>query len=89
MQSGIPANSVYVHIVWPVMLEIEKLHRKDKITPVQEHLAARGNRTSVDQLQNKLPRRPRRNKRRRTHGRGNLHDHHAAKRSSNHQLQRS
>ncbi|MEA3224578.1 MAG: cobalamin-dependent protein [Planctomycetota bacterium] len=62
LQSGIPANSVYVHIVWPVMLEIEKLLRKDKITPVQEHLATRVNRTIVDQLQNKLPRRPRRNK---------------------------
>jgi methanogenic corrinoid protein MtbC1 len=63
LQSGIPANSVYVHIVWPVMLEIEKLLRADKITTVQEHLATRVNRTIVDQLQNKLPRRPRRNKR--------------------------
>lgn len=62
MQSGIPANSVYVEIVWPVMLEIEKLLQTDKITPVQEHLATRVNRTIVDQLQNKLPRRPRRNK---------------------------
>ena len=62
LQSGIPANSVYVDIVWPVMLEIEKLLRADKITPVQEHLATRVNRTIVDQLQNKLPRRPRRNK---------------------------
>ena len=63
LQSGIPANSVYVHIVWPVMLEIGKLLRADKITVVQEHLATRVNRTIVDQLQNKLPRRPRRNKR--------------------------
>jgi len=62
MQSGIPANSVYIEIVWPVMLEIEKLLRTDKITAVQEHLATRVNRTIVDQLQNKLPRRPRRNK---------------------------
>ncbi len=62
LQSGIPANSVYVHIVWPIMVEIEKLLRADKITPVQEHLATRINRTIVDQLQNKLPRRPRKNK---------------------------
>jgi len=62
LQSGIPANSVYINIVWPVMCEIEKLLRADKITPVQEHLATRVNRTIVDQLQNKLPRRPRRNK---------------------------
>lgn len=62
LQSGIPANSVYIDIVWPVMCEIDKLLRADKITPVQEHLATRVNRTIVDQLQNKLPRRPRRNK---------------------------
>lgn len=58
MQSGIPANSVYVHIIWPVMVEIENLLRQDRITVVQEHLATRVNRTIVDQLQNKLPRRP-------------------------------
>ncbi len=62
LQSGIPANSVYVNIIWPIMVEIEKLLRKDKITPVQEHLATRVNRTIVDQLQNKLPRRPKKNK---------------------------
>ena len=62
LQSGIPANSVYVNIIWPIMVEIEKLLRHDKITPVQEHLATRVNRTIVDQLQNKLPRRPRKNR---------------------------
>jgi methanogenic corrinoid protein MtbC1 len=62
MQSGIPANSVYVHIIWPVMVEIENLLRGDKITLVEEHLATRVNRTIVDQLQNKLPRRPGKNK---------------------------
>ncbi len=63
LQSGIPANSVYMHIVWPIMVEIEKLMRKGKISPIQEHLATRINRTIVDQLQNKLPRRPVKNKR--------------------------
>ncbi len=62
LQSGIPANSVYVNIIWPIMVEIEKLLRADKITPVQEHLATRVNRNIVDQLQNKLPRRPKKNK---------------------------
>jgi len=62
LQRGVPANSVYVEIVWPVMVEIERLLREDKITPVQEHLATRVNRTIVDQLQNKLPRRPGKNK---------------------------
>jgi len=62
LQSGIPANSVYVNIIWPIMVEIEKLLRDDKITPIQEHLATRVNRNIVDQLQNKLPRRTRKNK---------------------------
>jgi methanogenic corrinoid protein MtbC1 len=44
------------------MVEIEKLLRSDRITPIQEHLATRVNRTIVDQLQNKLPRRPSKNK---------------------------
>jgi len=58
LQSGIPANSVYVHLIWPIMVEVEKLLREDKITPTQEHLATRINRTMVDQLQNKLPCKP-------------------------------
>src|SRR4030042_4150504 len=58
LQSGIPTNSVYLHLIWPVMVEIERLLRTDKITVIQEHLATRINRTLVDQLQNKLPPRP-------------------------------
>ena len=44
------------------MVEIEKLQKSEKITPTQEHLATRINRTLVDQLQNKLPCRPWRSK---------------------------
>jgi methanogenic corrinoid protein MtbC1 len=62
LQTGIPANSVYVDIIWPIMVEIDDLSRADRITPNQEHLATRINRTIVDQLQNKLPRRPVKNK---------------------------
>ncbi|MBN1508935.1 MAG: cobalamin-dependent protein [Sedimentisphaerales bacterium] len=62
LQSGIPANSVYLHLIWPVVVEIERLLRMDKVTTVQEHLATRINRTIVDQLQNKLPRRPAKHK---------------------------
>jgi methanogenic corrinoid protein MtbC1 len=62
LQTGTPAASVYVDVIWPIMVEIEKLQRADKITPTQEHLATRINRTLVDQLQNKLPCRPWRNK---------------------------
>ena len=62
LQSGVPANSVYLHLIWPVMTEIERLQRADKISLVEEHLATRINRTIVDQLQNKLPRRPEKHK---------------------------
>ncbi len=63
LQTGTPANSVYSDIIWPIMVEIEHLARVDKITTTQEHLATRINRTIVDQLQNKLPRKPRKGKR--------------------------
>ena len=63
LQSGVPANSVYLHVIWPIMAEIEKLYRTDRITSVQEHMATRINRTIVDQLQNKLPRREKKERR--------------------------
>jgi methanogenic corrinoid protein MtbC1 len=63
MQSGTPANAVYTSLIWPIMVELENLSRADRITSAQEHIAARLNRTIVDQLQNKLPRKSTRNKR--------------------------
>lgn len=62
MQTGVPANSIYIDIIWPMMVEIEKLLRADRITPTAEHMANRINRTIVDQLQNKLPRKTNKNK---------------------------
>jgi methanogenic corrinoid protein MtbC1 len=62
LQSGVPTNSVYVNIIWPIMAEIQRLLRADKITATQEHLATRINRTIVNQLQNKLPRKPNKKK---------------------------
>ncbi|MFH1369716.1 MAG: B12-binding domain-containing protein [Planctomycetota bacterium] len=62
LQSGTPTNLVYMEVVWPTMVEVERLLRAERITPAQEHLASRINRTIVDQLQNKLPRRLARNK---------------------------
>lgn len=58
LQTGTPANSVYLDIIWPIMVQIERLLRQDRIPSAAEHLATRINRTIVDQLQNKLPRRP-------------------------------
>jgi len=62
MQTGVPANSVYINVIWPIMVEIERLFAQDRISPIQQHLAVRINRTIVDQLQNKLPRRSVKNK---------------------------
>jgi methanogenic corrinoid protein MtbC1 len=62
LQSGVPANRVYMDIIWPIMVEIDRLYREDKIDSAQEAFATRINRTIVDQLQNKLPRKTPRNK---------------------------
>lgn len=63
LQSSVPAYQVYMDIIWPMMLEIDNLYRDDKINSAQEAFASRINRTIVNQLQNKLPRRPQKNKR--------------------------
>jgi MerR family transcriptional regulator, light-induced transcriptional regulator len=62
LRTGTPANQVYMDILWPVMVEIEKLYREDKIDTAAEHMATRINRTIVDQLQNKLPRQEQKHK---------------------------
>jgi methanogenic corrinoid protein MtbC1 len=62
LQTGIPAVTVYTEIIWPIMVEIEELFKAEKINSAQEHMAMRINRTIVDQLQNKLPRRSVRSK---------------------------
>ena len=62
LQTGTPANTVYTELFWPVMTEIERLYRENRIDRVTEHMATRINRTLVDQLQSKLPRRDPRGK---------------------------
>jgi methanogenic corrinoid protein MtbC1 len=62
LQSGLTANSVYTDVIWPIMLEIDKLYRADRINSAAEALATRINRTIVDQLQNKLPRKPKKDR---------------------------
>ncbi len=62
MQTGTPATSVYMDVIWPMMVEIEKLFKSNRISAAQEHMATRINRTIVDQLQNKLPHKPVNNK---------------------------
>lgn len=63
LQSGVPANQVYMDIIWPIMNEVDRLYRRDIISSAQESFATRINRMIVDQLQNKLPRKPKVTKR--------------------------
>lgn len=63
LRSGVPAHQVYMDIIWPIMTEIDKLYRDDQIDSAQEAFASRINRTIVNQLQNKLPRRANKEKR--------------------------
>lgn len=57
LQTGTPANVIYAELFWPVMAEMEDLYRNHQIDQITEHMATRINRTLVDQLQSKLPRR--------------------------------
>lgn len=56
LQTGTPANKVYMEVIWPIMVEIDRLYRYGQIDSAQEAIASRINRTIVNQLQNKLPR---------------------------------
>jgi MerR family transcriptional regulator, light-induced transcriptional regulator len=57
LQTGTPVNAVYTELFWPIMAEIEMLHRDHRINDITVNIATRINRTLVDQLQSKLPRR--------------------------------
>ncbi len=56
LQAGTLANEVYMNVVWPIMVEVDRLYRFGQVDSAQEALASRINRTIVNQLQNKLPR---------------------------------
>ncbi|MEJ5259063.1 MAG: B12-binding domain-containing protein [Anaerohalosphaeraceae bacterium] len=62
LKNGVPAHQVYIDVIWPIMVEIEKLYREGRIDSAQEAFASRINRTLVNQLQNKLPRKPEKHK---------------------------
>ena len=54
---------LYHEFLWPVMEQVEKLYRSDRINAASEHMATRINRSIADQIQLKLKRRPVINKR--------------------------
>ena len=61
LQTGTPVNTIFTDMFWPIISEIATLYRKHEIDIVTEHMATRINRTLIDQLQSKLPRRDPRN----------------------------
>jgi methanogenic corrinoid protein MtbC1 len=61
LQTGTPVNIIFTDLFWPVIEEMNRLYRANKIDIITEHMATRINRTLVDQLQSKLPRREARN----------------------------
>ena len=62
LQTGTPANTVYTELFWPIMEEIEQRFRDNRIDHITQNMATRINRTLVDQLQSKLPKRDARGK---------------------------
>jgi len=62
LQTGTPANVIYTEMFWPIMTELDKLYRTHRIDGIKVNMATRINRTLVDQLQSKLPRKESRGK---------------------------
>lgn len=56
LQQGMSAHRIYVELIWPIMVEVDKLYRQERISPIQEAMATRINRSMVCQLQRQLPR---------------------------------
>lgn len=48
-------EKLYYDLLWPVMEQVEKLYRSDRINLASEHLATRINRAIADQVQLALP----------------------------------
>jgi len=61
LQTGTPANIIFTDLFSPIISEVARLYRNHEIDLITEHMATRINRTLVDQLQSKLPRRDPRN----------------------------
>jgi len=55
---GLHASKLLKHVIWPAMVEVDKLYRADHISRVQEHMATRINRMMADQMQGYLARKP-------------------------------
>ena len=57
------AEELICDVVWPAMVQVDRLYRDDRINTATEHMACRINRTVADQLQGQLREAPRNGKR--------------------------
>jgi len=55
---GVATSKLLKAVIWPAMVQIEKLYREDRISRITEHMATRINRSLADQLQVYLRREP-------------------------------
>jgi methanogenic corrinoid protein MtbC1 len=55
---GIGADKLLKQVIWPAMVQVEKLYRENHISRIMEHMATRINRMLADQLQGFLNRTP-------------------------------
>ncbi len=58
VSTGNPADELLCDVIWPAMVQIERLYNDDRINSAVEHMACRINRTVADQLQSHLPHAP-------------------------------
>ena len=47
LQTGIPINHVYMDLLWPVMVQLEKLDKQDKIDTPRFNIPTRINRSAL------------------------------------------
>jgi len=58
LAEGQTAEQLLCDVLWPAMVQVERLFRDDRIDAVHDNMASRINRTVADQLQAHLSRRP-------------------------------
>ena len=63
LQQGKPPDSISFDVIWPAMLQVERLFRDDRIDVAVNNMACRINRTVTDQVQAHLPKKTRNDRR--------------------------
>jgi len=61
--AGTSTEELICDVIWPAMVQVDRLYRDDRINLATEHMACRINRTLAEHLQGRLPQAPRNGKR--------------------------